>query len=269
MWEARKIYGAIVNSSRIWGTLVKTYIANKHTFQSLSESDLKSVRHRLIYRHIAWLSALRHQLRQPREWETMNKQFNIEHKKFFNVLEHQTKLEDDLTTYLSEADKKYVLSKKNPAMHLIDVQSEDLKELFNRGLIENFQHIELQRVLSNLHEHQGKCERIKNFPYPRQFSTLNLYFIWLFILLLPFGMLPEFEKLGHSLTWLVIPFCVMVSWIFHTMDKIGESTENPFQGGANDVPITALSRGIEIDLREMLGDVDLPELIKPQNSILM
>lgn len=121
----------------------------------------------------------------------------------------------------------------------------------------------------NLCEHQGKCERIKNFPYPRQFSTLNLYFVWVFIILLPFGMLPEFEKLGHFMTWLTIPFCVLVSWIFHTMDKIGESSENPFQGGANDVPITALSRNIEIDLREILGETDLPETIEPKNSILM
>lgn len=82
-------------------------------------------------------------------------------------------------------------------------------------------------------------------------------------------MLPEFEKFGHYFAWLTIPFCVMVSWIFHTMDKIGESSENPFQGGANDVPVTALSRSIEIDLREMLDETDLPEPVKSRNSILM
>ena len=269
LWEARKIYGGIVNSSRIWGTLVKTYITNKYTQQPLSESELEKVRRRLIYRHIAWLTVLRHQLRQPREWETMNKKFNIEHKNFFIVSEHEAKLEDDITFYLSTADIEYILSKKNQAIHILDIQSEELKELFNKGLIENFSHIELQRVLSNLYEHQGKCERIKNFPYPRQFSTLNLYFVWLFIILLPFGMLPEFEKFGHFTTWLTIPFCVLVAWVFHTMDKIGESSENPFQGGANDIPITALSRSIEIDLREMLGEIDLPKPIEPKNSILM
>lgn len=269
LWEARKIYGSIVNSSRTWGMMVKTYIANKHTQQPLSESELEIVHRRLIYRHIAWLTVLRHQLRQPREWETMNKKYNIEHKKFFTVPEHEAKLEDDITPYLSAADKEYILSKKNRATHVIDVQSKELKELLNRGLIENFHHIELQRVLSHLYEHQGKCERIKNFPYPRQFSTLNLYFVWLFIILLPFGMIPEFEKLGHHITWFTIPFCVLVSWIFRTMDKIGESSENPFQGGANDIPITALSRTVEIDLREMLGETDLPEPIEPKNNILM
>ncbi|MBX3640451.1 MAG: hypothetical protein KF888_08050 [Nitrosomonas sp.] len=269
LWEARKIYGAIVNSSRIWGMLVKTYITNQYIQQPLSESELETVHRRLIYRHIAWLTALRHQLRQPREWETMNKKFNIEHKRLFVVSEHETKLEDDITPYLSATDKAYILGKKNRAMHIIDIQSKELEALFNQGLIENFSHIALQKILSDLHEHQGKCERIKNFPYPRQFSTLNLYFVWLFVLLLPFGMLPEFEKFGHYFAWLTIPFCVMVSWIFHTMDKIGESSENPFQGGANDVPVTALSRSIEIDLRELLDETDLPEPVKARNSILM
>jgi ion channel-forming bestrophin family protein len=269
LWEARMIYGAIVNSSRTWGMMVKTYITNKHAQQLLSDSELKAVHRRLIYRHIAWLTALRHQLRQPREWETMDKNYNIEYKKFFTVPEHEISLEDDIALYLSAADKEYILSKQNRAAHVISVQAEELKELLIKGLIDNFRHIELQRVLSDLYEQQGKCERIKNFPYPRQYATLNLYFVWLFVILLPFGMIPEFEKLGHYMTWFTIPFCVLVSWIFRTMDKIGESSENPFQAGANDIPITALSRTIEIDLREMLGETELPKSIEAKNGILM
>jgi len=46
----------------------------------------------------------------------------------------------------------------------------------------------------------------------------------------------------------------MVSWVFHTMERIGRIGENPFEGTANDVPITTMSRGIEIDLREMLDE---------------
>lgn len=269
LWEARKIYGAIVNSSRIWAMLVKAYITDKYLLEPLSKGELETIYSRLILRQIAWLTALRHQLRQSREWETVNKIFHIHHKQFFIVPEHEIKLEVDLIPYLAAAEMEYTLQKKNPAAHIIDIQSKELKKLFNRGLIEKFNHIELQNVLSDLYVHQGKCERIKNFPYPRQFSTLNLYFVWLFILLLPFGMLPEFEKFGHHIVWLTIPFCVMISWIFHTMDKIGESTENPFQGAANDVPITAISRNIEIDLLEMLGETDLPEPIEPKNKILM
>lgn len=145
LWEARKIYGAIVNSSRIWGMLVKTYITNQYIQQPLSESELETVHRRLIYRHIAWLTALRHQLRQPREWETMNKKFNIAHKRLFVVSEHETKLEDDITPYLSAMDKANILGKNNRAMHIIDIQSKELKALFNQGLIENFSHIALQK----------------------------------------------------------------------------------------------------------------------------
>ena len=58
-----------------------------------------------------------------------------------------------------------------------------------------------------------------------------------------------------------------MGWVFHTTDKIGVASENPFEGGANDIPITALSRTIEIDLREMLEETDLPPKLTPKNDI--
>ncbi len=97
---------------------------------------------------------------------------------------------------------------------------------------------------------------------------LNLMFVRLFISLIPFGMLGEFAKMGSGFVWLTIPFSALVAWVFNMMEKIGESTENPFEGSANDVPITALTRTIEIDLREMLDETDIPEPLKPQNLIL-
>ena len=128
--------------------------------------------------------------------------------------------------------------------------------------------MELEGLLVELFTLQGQCERIKNFPYPRQFATLNLMFVRLFIALVPFGMLGEFAKLGGDFVWLTIPFSALVAWVFNMMERIGESTENPFEGSANDVPITALTRTIEIDLREMLDETDIPEPLKPQNLIL-
>lgn len=82
-------------------------------------------------------------------------------------------------------------------------------------------------------------------------------------------MLPGFEKLGSRLIWLTIPFCVLVSWVFHTIEKVGESNENPFEGGINDIPMATISRTIEIDLKDMLDENDLPEPIQPINNILM
>jgi len=82
-------------------------------------------------------------------------------------------------------------------------------------------------------------------------------------------MVGEFSKLGENFSWLTVPFSALVSWIFHTLEKIGEATENPFQGGPNDIPITSLSRTIEIDLREMLDETNLPDPIVAENNILM
>ncbi len=128
--------------------------------------------------------------------------------------------------------------------------------------------MELQRVLAELLAQQGASERIKNFPYPRQYATMNLWFVHLFVLLIPFGMLKEFETLGGPLVWLTVPFSALAAWIFTTMEKVGESTENPFEGSANDVPITAMSRAIEIDLGQMLGETDLPKAILADHNIL-
>ncbi len=87
--------------------------------------------------------------------------------------------------------------------------------------------------------------------------------------LVPFGLLQEFAKLGDQYVWLTIPFSVMVSWVFNSMERVGESTENPFEGSPNDVPITAMTRTIEIDLREMLDETEVPPALQPVNKILM
>jgi putative membrane protein len=79
----------------------------------------------------------------------------------------------------------------------------------------------------------------------------------------------SFQKLGQQFVWLTIPFSVIVSWVFTSMDKVGEATENPYEGGANDIPMAAMSRTIEIDLRDMLDEKELPEPIAAINNILM
>lgn len=263
LWEARQIWGAIINSSRAWGILVKDFVAD-------SSGDRPGKNHsRLIYRHMAWLTALRFQLREPRTWENLNKNYNQEYRKLYSIPEHESKLEEELSKFLSQEELKYILSKKNRATHLINLQSTDLRKLHEQGSIDNFRHIEMENLLINLFDQQGKCERIKNFPYPRQFATINLYFVKLFVLLVPFGMLQEFEKLGDHFAWLTIPFSALVCWVFNTMEKIGEATENPFEGTANDVPVAAISRTIEIDLREMLDEKVIPPALQPVHNILM
>lgn len=257
LWEARQIYGAIVNTSRAWGIMARDCVSQPEANQTL------------IYRHIAWLTALRFQLREPRTWENTNKSYNKEYRRFYSVPEQETKLEDELSKFLSAEEQAYILSKKNRATHLIGLQSKQLKTLKEQGFIDSLSYIEMENLLVNLYEQQGKCERIKNFPYPRQFASINLFFIRLFVVIVPFGLLNEFQKLGEYAIWLNIPFSLLVTWVFSSMERVGESTENPFEGGANDVPISSMSRTIEIDLREMLDEKDLPPAITPMNNILM
>jgi len=269
LWEARMIYGAIVNTSRIWGIMVCDFITNTHATKALTNEQLKEVHRRIIYRHIGWLTAMRHQLRQTREWETMYQKPNKEFKKYFKVPEEHENLENELKKFLSPNDLDAVIHKTNRATGIISLQSKDLRELLQKGLIEDFRHMELENRLADLFVQQGKCERIKNFPYPRQFATLNMYFVWIFVFLLPLGMVGEFSKLGENFVWLTVPFSALVSWIFHTLEKIGEATENPFQSGPVDIPITSLRRTIETELREMLDETNLPDPIEAENNILM
>ena len=74
----------------------------------------------------------------------------------------------------------------------------------------------------------------------------------------------SYPIIGKHFVCLSIPFSVIVFWVFHTMERISITGENPFEGTANDVPISTMSRGIEIDLREMLDEISesIPKPIK-------
>lgn len=262
LWEARQIWGGIVNASRTWGILARDTV----------HSDKNEIRE-LIYRHLAWITALRFQLRESRVWETQQLKSNIEFANYFKVPEWESNLEEELKKFLSDDDLTYILSKKNRAAQLIALQSAHLKKLKAAGSLSEFDFIELEKLLANLYDCQGKSERIKNFPYPRQFATINQMFVRLFIAMLPLGIIQEFSKLsqdiGPLIIWATIPCTVIVAFVFHLMERIGEATENPFEGGANDVPISAISRGIEIDLRDMLDEQNLPQPLTPINDILL
>lgn len=270
MWEARKAWGAITNASRSWGILVKDFITDKHATRPISDEEIRQKKHHLLNYHFAWLAALRFQLREARVWEAIYKKHNQEYKdKWFSVHEHNNEMHNELRKYLSDEEVDRIMQFSNKAAQILALQSSHLRELLELGLIEDFRHMEMEKLLIEFYNQQGVSERIKNFPYPRQYATLNLYFIKIFVILVPLGMLQEFANLGENMVWLSIPFSALSAWIFTTMEKIGESTESPFEGSANDVPITAISRSIEIDLKEMLQMDDIPEALKPENNILV
>lgn len=157
------------------------------------------------------------------------------------------------------------MSENNKQTALLYLQPHHLRKLKGRGIIWEFSFLELEGILQKLFTHQGKSERIKNSPYPRQFATLNHFFMWIFVLLLPLAIVPQFAEIGKELVsshpvigdlfvWFCIPFYVIVAWIFYTMERTGRTGENPFEGTANDVPFSTIARGIEIDLRQNFGE---------------
>tara|TARA_R110000868_G_scaffold73865_1_gene213762 strand:- start:607 stop:1710 length:1104 start_codon:yes stop_codon:yes gene_type:complete len=297
LWEARKIWGGIVNASRSWTIMVKDFIGNTHTKEDVTDEKLQSIKRELVHRHVAWLTALRYQMRTDKPWEMHLKdtKSNAEFREaYYLVYEDETPIKEAIKPYLSEKEYNEVFAKGNKASQILGVQSRHLKELMDQGLIEDFRHMVMVNILAEFYTLQGKSERIKNFPYPRQYATLNYLFVWSFILLLPYGVMEEFEVIGNRVlehlathvvqtdimhriqefigqhfVWFSIPFSALLSWVFHTMEKIGENTENPFEGGPNDVPITDMSRGIEIDIRELIDDTDIPKPYVWENDIVM
>lgn len=264
IWEARQIYGGVINNSRSFAYTLRDVVENNETVKII------------FYRHFAWLTALRFQLREPRSWENMQQRSNVAYQKNnYTVPEWNSKLEDELKKYLNEDEIMYILSKKNRATQLIALQSAAIATLQKDKIINDFQWTQLQNALTRLTDDQGKAERIKNFPYPRNFASIATYLMFIFLVFLPFGLLKEFSHLGDGTflegytIWLNIPIVAIVSWAFHVLDTIGESSVNPFEGSANDVPITQISRMIEIDMRDMLDEKDLPLAIQPQNNVLL
>lgn len=266
LWEARKIWGGIVNASRSFTVMVRDFINNDAARTPLTENELHGLRRTLVHRHVAWLRALTLEMRKLRDWE--HDEPNDRHaRKILNTEYHEERFEE-LRPYLSSEDHAYMMSKGNRSSHLLSMQSRQLMDLRRAGSIEHFRHLELQRMITEFYALQGQSERIKNFPFPRQYATINYFFVVLFLVLLPFGMLDVFTGLGNGLwVWLAIPFSVVCSWVFWMMEMIGEISENPFEGLYNDVPITSIATGIEIDIRQMLDETDLPEAEAPIGAL--
>lgn len=258
-WEARKIWGGIVNSSRSFGAAVVSFVGGP---------DSDAIKKELIYRHIAWLTALRHQLRLSRPWEhTENR---IKGRYVPTVCEdYTTHLDDELSAYLSSEEIKMLDQKTNTAAQILRMQSERLQALRNENHFEDFRHMELHQLIVSFYTDQGKSERIKNFPFPRQYASTAVWLTVVFCAFVPLGLLDVAKSIDGWLFWACPSISALIIWIFFLMEKIGDYSENPFEGTYNDVPITSIARGIEIDMREMINDERIPKPIEAENGFLM
>lgn len=275
MWEARKIWGGIVNESRTWGMVVDGYISNLFTERKISEKEIHTTKKRLIYRHIAWLYAHRSQLLVPTSWEHISQGGHTA--RFARMFQEQFGIgliDDDITRtelklFLPKDEHDRLIKNANTATQIINAQSRDLAALREQNLIDDFRLVQMEDLLRSFYTLQGQNERIKKFPLPRQYANMSRYFVGIFIMFLPFSMIPALMDISSWGIWLSIPISVIIGYVYIMMEIIGDYSENPFQGMTNDIPMLSLCRTIEIDLREMLGETDLPPSIKEKNGVLM
>jgi len=250
LWEARKIWDAIISSSRMWGANVRAYVGNQFTEENVAIEQLYLIHKKLLYRHIGWLYAFRSQLLIPTPWEHISqgkllKKITERRKKRYGTnLSQDGITEQELGAFLPSDELQRLIDYKNTATQIIDQQSQDLADLRSQNLIDDFRHMELQKLLNDFYTHQGRCERIKKFPLPRQYGSSSFIFVGIFIFLLPLGMVSEFHNLGERVVWMSIPFTVLVGWVYLMMELVGDYSENPFEGLGNDIPMHALCRSI-------------------------
>lgn len=218
-WEARKIWGGIVNTSRTLSSHIMTFPSKKHGDATLEE--IEEWRKSIIYRQICWLYTLKFHLRKQVKW-------------------------DKLLEYMGKEEFDELMHKTNKPAQLLHNQNQAIAYAFEKGMIDNFRHMELAKLVQELYNMQGMCERIKNTVFPFYYNYFTQVFLWIFIICLPFSLAP-------LMGFMAIPMSIGISFIFYILDKSGEITEDPFEGRAADTPMSTITRSIEIDLLEMLG----------------
>lgn len=258
LWEARKLWGGLTNTSRSFAA------------QLIALVDDKALVKELLYRHIAYLNILRLQLRKTIPWATSRENL---HQTFRSEREELQEFDQGLKKILEENGKgdyyETLRVKNNVASGILKLQMLDLTRLKREKHLDEYEHSDLMKHINELFNLQGGCERLKSTPLFRQYSIFSRVFVVLFIYLLPFGLLKDLSVLADWGAWLTIPFSMLISWVFFTMEQIGEFSENPFDNAVNDIPIAAICRNIEIDIKELLAEANLPEKLSPVNDILL
>lgn len=222
-WEARIVWGAIVNDSRSFARQVLTFIGN--LYETGHTGELKE---RLIKRQIAWNYALKRSLRK------------------------QDPLQE-LKRLLSDSDFEFIKAYDNVPNALLKLQGMDLHRATADGLVNQYQQIELERTLMNLTDSMGKCERIKSTVFPETYTLYIRLAIYLFIAVLPFSLFGLFGYIS-------IPLIIAIGTLFLLIEKMAVHLQDPFENKPTDTPMSTISAKIERDLLQMLSDTKEAEV---------
>jgi putative membrane protein len=232
-WEARTLWGGVVNNSRSWARQVTTVM------MPLSDSEtgeLKVIQRRLVYHQIAYAHALRQHLRGLEPWS-------------------------ELTPLLSEQELSELRDERNIPLAIQQQMGTLLRHCQVRGWIDIAHWRALDANLDDIVDAQGGTERIKNTPMPKQYDYFPQLFVQIYCVMLPLALVTTmgwFTPLGSTL----------VGFIFLALDKIGRDLEDPFDNTIYDVPLTAITTTIETNLRQLLGETVLPQMDKPVHGVL-
>jgi putative membrane protein len=227
-WEARTLWGALVNSSRSLARAMLTLIDD-------APESLR-LRQALVRRQIAYTHALRCHLRRQPCW-------------------------DEIAPFLPQGEVQELRGMTNVPNAILSGTSRLVATAAAEGWIDSIRRVRIEDEIAALTNAQGGVERIKNTPMPREYDFYPTLFSRVFCVILPLGLV-------DSLLYFTPLVSTVVGFMFLAMDRIGTDLQNPFANLAHDVPLTALTRTIEIDLEEMIGRRDAPKPLQPVDYVL-
>lgn len=240
-WEARTIWGGIINNSRIFARQIIANVDNAVAIGKTTVEVAEAYKQEMVYRQIAFAHALRLHLRHQTQWE------EVQH-------------------LLSTDEFELLKTTKNKPNIVLHTQGIRLKEAMRSELLGAFDNISMEPNLAAFNNWQGACERIKNTPLPRNYHYFTRLFLFTFIFILPFCLIGDFSKM--NIDYLVPPISFLICFVFSVMNRVGEINEDPFENRMQDIPMTALCNTIERDLKEQLGELDLPKKTEPAEGYL-
>ncbi|MEZ4915114.1 MAG: bestrophin family ion channel [Chitinophagales bacterium] len=239
-WEARTIWGGIINNSRIFARQIIANVNNAMVIGKVSKEYADAYKKEMIDRQIAFAHSLRLHLRKQN-----------------NLAEFQH--------LLCEKEFEEIKQKQNRPNILLHTQGLRIKEAMQKEMLGAFDNISMEPNLATLSNWQGACERIKNTPLPMNYQYFTKLFLYVFIFVLPICLIGDFTKM--NIGFMVIPVSFVICFVFAVMNRVGEINENPFENQMSDIPMTALCNTIERDLKEMLGE-PMPEKLEAKNGYL-
>jgi ion channel-forming bestrophin family protein len=226
-WEARTIWGGLVNDSRSWARALMAY-SHPADYKGISQQEEK-----MIKRHLAFLYALKASLRR--------------------------KPDGLYEKYLSEEERNQVKGFTNIPNAILDIQARELQLLQDMKYIDGFKFLHLNGVLTNFTDGMGKSERINNTVFPTTYVYFTRLFIWMLVILVTMALSSEVGPSSIFLGWII-------GFVFHTTHINGMSLMNPFEFIPSGVPLDSITRTIEINLLEGLGEKFVPAPIAPERG---